>query len=126
MINNPNDFNKCMYKMEKTEENELIEDLIMTGSHEILVDGDDLDLKDYLEKTEKTLNNLKMIDDKYLLRSVFSNKFKKIENNQLYNYYLFSLENDIDKDQRFGVWANGILIEIPSRKHLNLNKLKLL
>lgn len=38
MINNPEDFKGCMYKLEKTEENGLLEDLIVTGWHEVLVD----------------------------------------------------------------------------------------
>jgi hypothetical protein len=28
------------------------------------------------------------------------------------------MENDGDKDRRFGVWANGVLCETPSEKQL--------
>ena len=40
LMNHPdNDFKNSMYKMVKTEENGLIEDLIVTGGHSILVDS---------------------------------------------------------------------------------------
>ena len=48
MINNPDNVFKCMYKMIKNDTNGLIEDLIVTGGHSILVD----DLGEY-----KKMNN---------------------------------------------------------------------
>ena len=56
-----------------------------------------------------------MIDDKYLLLSAVSNDFKKLENTDLYTYYHFILENEGNNDERFGVWANGVLTETPSK-----------
>ena len=117
MINDPNRFTNCMYKMEKTAENGLIEDLIVTGGHSILVD----DLGDHKEKNDKIFGSTLMIDDKYLLLSAVSNDFKKIENVNLYTYYHFTLENDGDDDERFGVWANGILTETPSKNYFTKN-----
>ena len=38
MVNNPNSWHRCMYLLEKTEENKLTEDLIVTGGHALLVD----------------------------------------------------------------------------------------
>ena len=117
MINDPNRFTNCMYKMEKTAENGLIEDLIITGGHSILVD----DLEIYKEKNDKIFGSTLMVDDKYLLLSAVSNDFKKIENVNLYTYYHFTLENDGDDDKRFGVWANGILTETPSKNYFTKN-----
>jgi hypothetical protein len=111
MINNPEKFNKCMYKMEKTKENGLIEDLIVTGGHSILVD----DLGENKEENEKIFKGTQMIDDKYLLLSAVSKDFKKLENNNLYIYYHFILENDGNNEARYGVWANGILTETPNK-----------
>jgi hypothetical protein len=122
MINNPDKINECMYKMEKTEENGLIEDLIVTGGHSILVD----DLRNYKDENDKKFGGTQIIDDKYLLLSSVSNDFKKLENNNLYTYYHFILENNGNDDERFGVWANGILTETPSKNQFTNHKYTLL
>jgi len=123
MINNPEKFNECMYKMEKTDNNGLIDDLIVTGGHAILLD----DLGDYKEENDKLFGGLtQMIDNKYLLLSAVSNDFKKIEDINLYTYYHFVLENNGNDDERFGVWANGILTETPSKKIFMKRKFTLL
>ncbi len=122
MINNPEKFNECMYKMEKTEDNGLLEDLIVTGGHSILMD----DLWDLKEENDKIFGSTPMIDDKYLLLSAVSKDFKKLENTNLYTYYHFILENNGNDDERFGVWANGILTETPSKNQFNNHKYTLL
>jgi hypothetical protein len=111
-MNNPNDFSKCMYKMEKTNENGLLEDLIITGWHSILVD----DLKECKEENDKIFGQeTPKIDDKQMLLACVSKDFIKMDNTEVYNYYHFILENNNDDDERFGVWANGILSETPSK-----------
>ena len=122
MINNPEKFIECMYKMEKTDDNGLIEDLILTGGHSILVD----DLGICKEKNDKIFGSSLMIDDKYLLLSAVSNDFTKLENTNLYTYYHFTLENNGNDDERFGVWANGLLTETPSKKQFTNHKYSLL
>jgi hypothetical protein len=115
MINNPERFNECMYKMTKTDDNGLIEDLIVTGGHSLLVD----ELSEIVRAKHKELNvwdgNVLKIDDKYLLIVCASDKFVKLENTNLYTYYHFILENNGNNDERFGVWSNGILTETPSK-----------
>lgn len=124
MINNPQKWYKCMYKMEKTYDNGLIEDLIVTGGHAILVNN--------LDKRYKKINDkcffgkTPMIDDKYLLLSSVSNNFVKLNNTNLYTYYHFILENNGNDNERFGVWANGILTETPSKKQFTNHKYTLL
>ena len=49
MKNDPDRCRPCMYKLKKTEENGLTEDLFITGGHSILVD----DLKEFLEVSLK-------------------------------------------------------------------------
>jgi hypothetical protein len=113
MINNPENFCACMYKMEKTDDNGLTEDLILTGGHSILVD----DLGSFKEENDKLFGSTtQMIDDKYLLLSAVSDKFVKLDNTNLYTYYHFILENNGNDDERFGVWANGVLVETTSKK----------
>lgn len=115
MINNPTNPNECMYIMKKTEKNKLIEDLIITGSHSILVD----ELGEYAELINMVFDSPPMIDDKYLLFSSISKDFIRLENVNVYTYYHFILENDGNDDKRFGVWANGLLVEIPSKNQFH-------
>lgn len=113
VLNDPDNFRSCMYKMVKNETNELINDLIVTGLHSILVD----DLNEYKKNYDKIFGgNSPTIDDKYLLFVSSSNDFIKIVNNNVYNCYHFVLENNGNDYERFGVWANGILTDTPSKK----------
>jgi hypothetical protein len=117
MFNNTNIWYACMFKMTKSETNNLIDDLIVTGGHSVLVD----DLGDYKDENDKLFfGSTPMIDDKYLLLCGISKDFVKINNNNLFTYYHFILENNGNDDERFGVWANGILTETPS-KNLFMN-----
>jgi hypothetical protein len=111
MINNSTNFRQCMYTMKKTDTNELIEDLTVTGGHSILVD----DLGENKELNEQLLNGQQMIEDKYLLLSAVSNKFEKVTDTNEYTYYHFILENNGNDEERFGVWANGVLTETPNK-----------
>jgi hypothetical protein len=125
MRNNPKRFNECMYKMIKIEENGLIDDLIVTGGHGILVD----DLGIHKEENDKLYydtNKTPLIDNKYLLLAAVSSNFVKLEDNNMYTYYHFILENNDDNDERFGVWANGVLTETPSKNQFNNHKYILL
>ena len=122
MVNNPDHFGVCMYKMEKTPDNGLIEDLIVTGGHSILID----DLGDYKKETDEIFGSNPMIDDKYLLLAALSKDFTKLDNTHPYIYYHFILENNGDNDERFGVWANGVLTETPSNNQFTHHKYTLL
>lgn len=122
MINNPDNLINCMFKMQKTDENGLIEDLIITGGHSLLVN----DLGTYKEVNKHLFGETLMIDDKYLLISAISKDFIKLENTNLYTYYHFCLENNKNNNERFGVWANGILTETPSKNQFNNHKFTLL
>jgi hypothetical protein len=110
MVNNPEKWDKCMFKMVKTEENGLIEDFIVTGWHAILVD----ELGENTENTVKMLGDTLKIDDKYRLIASISNDFVKLNNNNDYTYYHFVLETE-DVEEQFGVWANGVLTETISK-----------
>ena len=100
-----------MYIMKKTNENNLTDDLIITGGHSILIDS----LKGYEIENTKKMGDIQKIDDKYLLLSSVSNDFIKLENENLYTYYHFILENNGDDNERYGVYANGLLTETPSK-----------
>ncbi len=116
--NNINKFRDCMYKMKKTDENGLIEDLIITGGHSIMVD--ELTKEEY----DKTVSiwKLDQVDNKYLLMAGISNKFEQIQGEKIFKYYHFSLENDGNPDNRYGVFANGVLVETPSETDIKTFK----
>jgi hypothetical protein len=128
-VNNPNDegVSNCMYRMKKTEDNGLIEDLnikyldnpignylTLTRNHGVLVDK-------LSENEEKKVdkNNLPVIDNLLSIITADSDKFEKVMDKNVYKYYHFSLETDGDEDRRFGVYANGILVEVPSNNMMD-------
>lgn len=111
MLNNVEKPHACMYTMKKTETNGLIEDLTLTGGHSILVD--DMSDEDKAKVTE-LLGSLVTIDGKFLHVCSIHPDFEQVHDKEVKTYYHFVLENDDDKDQRFGVYANGILAETPS------------
>lgn len=121
MLNNPEVFSNCMYKMKATAENEMLDDLIITGGHSILVD--DLGTNEDTNKTVFHGETLK-IDDKFLLASAASPQFEKINEETSFTYYHFTLQNDGDPNARYGVWANGVLTETPSFNQFFVANLK--
>ena len=110
-INDPQEPKRCMYKLPKTDA--MTDDLILTGGHAVLVD-----------ESPKGLQF--KIDDKYLSFAENNADFVKVDDRQIYKYFNFSMENDGDKDRRFGVWANGVLCETPSEKQLDSFQIKML
>jgi hypothetical protein len=115
-VNNPNDqgVSNCMYKMIKTDENGLIEDLTLTRNHGVLVEK-------LTENKEKKVdkNNLPIIDGLLSIITADCDKFEKVMDTNTYKYYHFSLETNGDNDRRFGVWANGLLVETPSNNMMD-------
>jgi alpha-tubulin suppressor-like RCC1 family protein len=114
-INNPNDdVSNCMYRMIKTDNNGLIDDVIITRNHGVLVEK-------LSEREEKKvdINNLEMIDGLISIIAAKCDTFEKVEDIKRYKYWHFSLETDGDNDRRFGVWANGLLVETPSNNMMD-------
>ena len=104
MINDPTEPKRCMYKLQKT--GNMIDDLILTGGHALLVD-------------EKPKGLCFKIDDKFLSFAENDKRCVKMEDTERYTYYNMCLENNGNKEQRFGVWANGMLCETPSENQFN-------
>jgi len=115
-VNNPNDqgVSDCMYIMLKTDDNGLSEDLTLTRNHGVLVEK----LSENEEK-KVDINNLPIIDGLLSISTADSDKFEKLMDTNVYKYYHFSLETDGDNDRRFGVWANGLLVEVPSNNMMD-------
>jgi hypothetical protein len=83
-----------MYIMKKTNNNDLIEDLIVTGLHHVY---------DPNFSNEPNI----ILHDKTLIEACRSKLFTKVKNNDEYTYYHFVL----DDGKQYGVYANGLLSE---------------
>jgi surface protein len=106
--------NLFIYTKEKFPE--LIEDLIITGGHSILVD-------EYKNEEEKN-KNLELfnhidfkIDDKFKLLSFIDENASIYEEQGVFNIYHLSLENE-DEYGSYGIYANGWLVESCSNYYL--------
>jgi hypothetical protein len=117
MYNNPQSKLGSMYKMAKTLENGLTEDLILTAQHSIMVDQYPMEMKP-IQEALRILGFQDKLDDKYLLFACLSKDFTQIADSELYYYYHFILQNDgNDENDRYGVYANGILAETPTKAY---------
>ena len=125
LINNPNWWTKCMYRMKKEKglnEDALSEDLIVTGGHSILVD----ELNDIDKTNQKLVDRKAKVDGKLLLWAGQSSRFEKLNDKNKYTYYHLVLEDEkTDDNRRYGIYANGILAETTVKKDFvkNLNEL---
>lgn len=103
-----------LYKYTSEHYPELLEDLILTGGHSILVDN--------LDETLKTqMNNIiyedeRMIDNKYRLLTYIDKNTTVYESKGNHMIYHFALEGDYYKN--YGVYANGLLVEACSQFYL--------
>jgi hypothetical protein len=114
--NNSSEFH-CMYKLQKESYSTttMIDDLIVTGDHAIMID-----------KAYAYGERVKSMYDKVLVVAKESNKFTKIEDTTMYTYYHFCLENDGFIERTFIVYANGALAETTSELQFSENKLTLI
>jgi len=123
-INNPSKWENCMYKMEKNDKNGLLEDLIITGGHSLLEDR--VTSEEIKRLSDIGMSNYNdIIDDKVLVLASVSEKFVAIQTTDLYTFYHIVLESS-NVEQRFGVWANGILTETISKKYFIKSGMQLL
>lgn len=101
----PDKWYTCVYKISKSKNKDLVDDLYLNGAHSLLVDN----LGKYLDKVNNTMG-IVQIDKKYLLLCSFMDEFipHKLKK---YTYYHLSICNNDDNSNRFGIWVNGILTE---------------
>ena len=131
MINSSKKTINKLYVMKKSENNGLIEDLYVTGSHALL--KDELSEKEE-EKMDKLLSVFKdvkydkMIHDKHKVLACFDKRFEECNREGYVNLYHIVLENDDDGIYKnYGIYANGILAESTMEKTLSkLNNFNLI
>jgi hypothetical protein len=123
MKNTPSKYEKCMYIIPKM--TPMTEDLVVTGEHGILVDKLTVEEEKY---TTKFYGGTSKIEDKFILTASIASicrNVRKVHDENNYTYYHFILENDGDDDKRYGVFANGLLTETPSKKQFIKHKFNL-
>jgi hypothetical protein len=103
-----------LYVCSKKNYTELFEDLIITGSHGILVtefnEGE-------REKTVELLGRIFITDNRYRLPVCLDKRADIYDKLGLFSIYHIALEND-DFFMNYGVYANGLLVETCSKRYL--------
>jgi hypothetical protein len=112
IVNDNSSFTHNMYILRKTNENNLTEDLVLSGGHSLLVDH----LTEEQEEKQKQIGFCHSIDDKKLMLVGLSELFEPFLEEKNYLVYHFILENYGDKCKRYGVYANGSLVETSSEE----------
>jgi hypothetical protein len=102
-----------MYKMKQ--EGSMMADLEMTGLHSILVNENDEEHADDVNRQITTQPNRKLyVKDHFRLHANYSSKFEKMPTSA-YTIYSFSLEG---QEAQYGIWANGVLVESTSNDYV--------
>ena len=104
-----------LYKCSTKEYPELFEDLVITGSHALLVDNfaNDLQKQKVIQINGATF----VTDKKYRLPVCADFRSSVYEIVGDFNIYHLALDND-DYFCNYGIWANGLLVESCSKRYL--------
>ena len=106
-----------LYRCAKEQYPELLEDLVITGCHSILVDNfkDEEQLKKAIEVND---GRLFKTDDRYRLPACADDRTTVYENKGVHTIYHIALDNE-SYYGNYGVYANGLLVETCSKRFLN-------
>jgi len=104
-----------LYTCSQEEFPEVLEDLIITGCHCILVDNfkSEEEKKRVIELNGDTY----VTDNKYRLPACVDNRTSVYERSGNYTIYHIALEND-NYYTNYGIYANGLLVETCSKRYL--------
>lgn len=103
-----------LYKCTNEQYPDIFEDLIITGSHSILID----EFKEgEREKTFQILRKIYITDNKYRLPACVDERAVVYDVPGEFAVYHLALEND-DNYMNYGIYANGLLVESCSKIHL--------
>lgn len=110
-----------LYIMKKTDNNRLIKDLYVTGSHSILKDNltevESNKMIRLLDKLKEHKYN-RILDEKQKVIACFDKEFEQYNEQGYFNIYNIVLENNGDVEKNYGIYANGILVESTNEKTL--------
>jgi len=110
MFNNPHDVWNCMYEYPHSNY------LTLTGGHAILCDSITVEERVRLTQLYRG-GKLAMLDNKYVVFANTSSLFRPVQNDNIYVYYHLALEGDEEIHRRFGIWANGVMVETSTVEH---------
>jgi hypothetical protein len=103
-----------LYVCTNKEYPEIVEDLVITGCHSILVDQ----FKEgEREKTKEILGDIFVTDSKYRLPSCVDQRASPYGKEGKFTIYHIALEND-DYYMNYGIYANGLIVETCSKRFL--------
>jgi hypothetical protein len=103
-----------LYKCSTDQYPELFEDLIMTGSHAILVGSFKNDER---ERTQEFYKKIFVTDNNYRFPVCLDNRSSVYEKEGKYTIYHIALEND-NNYMNYGIYANGLLVESTSKNFM--------
>jgi hypothetical protein len=105
-----------LYKCSKEKYPEILEDLVITGCHSILVDRFTSN-KQKEKAIEVNNGKLCITDNKYRLPACVDERASIYEVQGNFTIYHIALEND-DYYMNYGIYANGLLVETCSKRYL--------
>ncbi len=103
------------YKCVKENYPDLFEDLIITGSHAILVD--DFVSEEQRDKVKEVLGDIYITNNKYRLPACADDLASLYETSGKHTIYNLALDND-NYYSNYGIYANGLLVETCSKRYL--------
>jgi hypothetical protein len=114
-VNTQDRIKNQLYKCTKENYPELLEDLIITGCHSILIEN----VKDegVKERILKVLGDIYVTGNKYRLPVCADDRAVIYEKKGVYKVYHVALESDNYYDN-YGIYANGLLVESCSKRYL--------
>jgi hypothetical protein len=122
-FNNKERIKDQLYICTKNEYPEILEDLIITGCHSILVDDF---IENQREQTAELLTRIFVTDNKYRLPACLDKRAKVYSKEGTYTIYHLALENE-NYYKNYGVYANGLLVETCSKRYLKeISNMKLI
>ena len=101
-----------LYKCHKEKYPELIDDLVITGCHSILIDN--MNPKQ-LADTFEFMGDIYVTENKYRLMACLDERADTYEEEGVFSIWHFSLENE-NVRTNYGVYANGLLVESTSHR----------
>jgi hypothetical protein len=94
---------------------EVIEDLVITGAHSVLVDNFQDDKQK--QAVQELLGDIYVTDRKYRLPACLDDRASVYKEKGFYKIYHIALEHD-NYYMNYGVYANGLLVETCSKRYL--------
>jgi hypothetical protein len=104
-----------LYVCSPTAYPDLLEELVITGCHSLLVD--DFASTEQREKTIEVTGKIYVTDKKYRLPACVDDKTTVLKPAGTYTIYHLALEND-EYYGNYGIWSNGLLVESCSKRYL--------